>query len=262
MLPAPIESFDLPHPAVPPALDGLTILHLSDLHVHRAGLGRPGFRRLRSALSRVEPDLIVLTGDYMTRPGDERAALTVLGALAGCWRSRSGAFGIFGNHDSATFARLAASIPGIRWLVNRSCEVPGLPLRILGASYPEDLLAAALEAGPPQPGTLTIALTHYPTEVFAAAELGVPMVFAGHTHGGQIRFSTELAPHTSSDFPPHLASGMLRLRQTICCVSRGLGEAFVELRVNCPPQAPLYRLRLGPAIGGATATELRRVVAW
>ena len=72
------------------------------------------------------------------------------------------------------------------------------------------------------------------------------LLFAGHTHGGQFRLSPQIAPHTSCDLPMDLAGGILRARQTLCAVSRGLGNAVVELRVNCPPHVPLYTLRSGP----------------
>ena len=99
-----------------------------------------------------------------------------------------------------------------------------------------------------------------------ASSLNLPLVLAGHTHAGQIRLSPRLAPHTSSDLPAHLATGVLRLRGTLCCVSRGMGEAIREhLRINCPRHVPLYTLRRGElprAEGGAGAEVVTQVMAW
>lgn len=262
--PSPIEPYDLPHSAVPPALDGLTILHLTDTHVRRHELNHPSFRRVLHALRETPVDLVALTGDYMTHPGNEPAAIAMLRALADSWTAPHGAFGVFGNHDSPLLMEQARRIPNITWLENRAIDLPNLPLRLIGASYQEDLLAAMLDA-PPRPSLFPLVLTHYPTEVFPAAELGLPIVLAGHTHGGQFRLSPRHIIHSASDIPGHLATGILRLRNTLVCVSRGLGEGFLDLRINCPQQIPLYTLRRGETLEGGDADGyrmLRAVVRW
>jgi hypothetical protein len=263
--PAPIEPYTLPHSAVPRALDGLTILHLTDTHVRRHELNHPSFRRVLHALRSTPVDLVVLTGDYMTHPGNEPAALAMLRAMADSWTARLGAFGVFGNHDSPLFMEQARAIPNITWLENRAIDLPGLPLTLLGASYPEDLFAAALDRGIAPRDSFSLVLTHYPTEVFPAAELGLPIVLAGHTHGGQFRLSPRHILHSASDIPGRLATGILRLRNTLVCISRGLGEGFLDFRLNCPQQMPLYTLRQGPTPevnGGEGYRMLRAVVRW
>ncbi|MCC6675627.1 MAG: metallophosphoesterase family protein [Phycisphaerales bacterium] len=242
--PRPIERYDLVHPAVPRELDGFTILQISDQHIRRARPLTAVIRRAMAALRATPVDLVVLTGDYMNHPGDEGAALRSLGTLARSWRARLGAVGIFGNHDSAALRRGARGLAGITW-PGGVIEVPGLPLRLLAADDPEDLFALALEHGAARAGALSIALVHDPVEIFAAADLGVPLVMAGHTHGGQVRPWRGWAPHTSTDLPPGLATGILRYNDTLAAVSRGLGGAIVDVRFNCPPQIPLYTLRRG-----------------
>jgi predicted MPP superfamily phosphohydrolase len=253
--PEPVEVFDIPHPALPPALDGLRILHLSDLHVRRFAFGSERWRRLLDAVSRVRADLVALTGDYTDEVGHEGVALAALQRLADAWPvPRLGAFGVFGNHDTSELLRRAGEVRGVTWLGGPGraprWAVPGEHLRLVGLDYPEDFVSAALDAPASPPGLprpFTIALAHYPTAVIPAAAVGVPLVLAGHTHAGQIRVSSRLAPHTSSDVPPHLAAGVLRLGDTLCCISRGLGDGVMEgLRFNCPRQAPLYVLRRGP----------------
>lgn len=274
--PDPLERYDLSHPAVPPALDGLTILHITDGHV-RSPQGRdPAFGRLLAAIRRVEPDLVALTGDYMTEPGDEPHALDALERMRDAWKVRYGAFGVFGNHDSHAFKVAARAMGGVTWVENRVHRFDGLPLRLIGGSYPEDVFGAVLadqalhgeqdsEAGADAP-SLPFLISHYPTEIFPAADLGIPLMIAGHTHGGQIRLFKGHVPHTSSDFPSHVATGIIRLRHTVCAVSRGVGEAFVGLRVNCPRQLPLYTLRRGEAMRSAVARDefrtITRVLAW
>ncbi|MCC5786477.1 MAG: metallophosphoesterase [Phycisphaerales bacterium] len=254
LAPAPLECYELAHPAVPQTLEGFRILHIADLHTRRPWGPDSTVGRLIDALPRFPVDLVVLTGDYADQPGQEPAAVRTLKAIASAWRSRLGAVGVFGNHDPARLKTLLPkAMPEIRWLHPAGAVgLPGVPLRVLGASYPEDVSRAVIAERemPPEDDTLRILLTHMPTEIFPAETYAIPLHFAGHTHGGQLRLSPKLAPHTSSDLPSSLASGLLRHHGTLCAISRGLGEGFLQhLRLNCPPQAPIYTLKRGPALG-------------
>ncbi|MBL8888151.1 MAG: metallophosphoesterase [Phycisphaerales bacterium] len=261
--PAPIEPFDLCHPSVPPELEGLRILHLSDSHIERLYPRPAHHHRLLDALSRTQADLIFLTGDFMTSPGDEPAALIALDELSHAWRTRFGAFAVRGNHDTARFIEGAQQIPGLRWLSHESVKIPidlgrGIcALRVVGSGFPESLLESI---GPPD-DSFALALVHYPSEIFAAAELRIPIVLSGHTHGGQVRTHASWLPHTSCDLPGNLASGVFRLRDTVLCISRGLGAAVLPFRVNCPAQAPLYSLRRR-AFGSPTCEVLAPIYRW
>lgn len=277
-----LEQYEVVHPDVPPAWDGATILHLTDLHVRRRRPSSPAITELLRILPQVELDLVVLTGDYPDKPRDEPAALEVLKALAAAWRCRRGAFGIWGNHDSAGIMAAAAQIPGVTWLDGDIRDL-GDSLAVAGMSFPEDpwALAARLHDQRITPAShFIITLAHYPTEAYSAAALGLQLVLAGHTHGGQIRFSARSAPHTSGDMPGDLPSGLFAIGgvrqvggavgesngprvqpQTLVAVSRGLGEAVLPWRVNCPPQAPIYVLRRGE-LPSTDTRELRALRRW
>ena len=256
--PSPNERYEIAHPAVPEALDVVTVLHLSDLHITRNRFGGRLDEALLGVLESTPVDLIALTGDYMSRPGDEPMAMEALWQMARAWRARLGAFGVFGNHDTAKFRRVAQErLKAVRWLEG-GAGVGGSPLRILGSSDPEDLLGASLAEDGTSPFTVT--LVHQPSAVYAASSLGLPLVLAGHTHGGQVRLSKKKLLHTAGDLPGDRASGILRLGSTLCCVSRGLGEMLLPVRINCPRQAPLYTLRRGELSGGGQG--LQRVLAW
>jgi hypothetical protein len=273
--PRPVEAFDLSLPTLPPELDGVTVLHVSDLHVRAHVGGRRAFRAILDALAATPADLVVLTGDYMDLPGHEQHALAALSLIAGAARPRvpAGLLGVFGNHDTLDFQAAAqAALPGIRWLDNAwlDLDLPGRgPLRVLGLSFPEDPLAAALTmllprpSAPTPPPAFVLTLAHMPGVIFPAADLGLPLVLAGHTHAGQVRFSPRSAPHTSSDTPSHLASGVLRLRDTLLCISRGLGEAIFEhARLNCPRQMPRYTLRRAPLPHAEDPRQVSQIIPW
>lgn len=277
--PEPLEVFRIEHPDLPVGLEGLRILHLSDLHIRRLERTE-AHTRLLDALRRADCDLAFFTGDYHDGTGHEHAAAELLSEIIAACPARLGRFGVFGNHDTPLMRRLARDIPGITWLNNQFAEpivaIAGqapLPLRVLGLSYPEDLFQCAIDlpAGEtllPVKGRFVLTLAHMPSVMAACAEVGLPLVFAGHTHAGQIRITRRSALHTSSDLPGHLASGVLRLRQTLCCISRGLGDGiWPGLRINCPRQLPLYVLTRGPlsaplAPSHAKPNHLACVRAW
>ena len=97
---------------------GLRVLHLTDLHVRGP---RPRHGRLLDELAACDADLVLLTGDYMTKAGDERAALPVLRRVVEALRPRLGLYGVFGNHDTPAFAEACrARLPRVRWLGNEA----------------------------------------------------------------------------------------------------------------------------------------------
>lgn len=280
----PVESFDLVHPMVPRGnrevggLDGLKILHLSDLHVRRKRLETDGIQGILRALEATPVDVIALTGDLMDEPGHEAETVEVLSAMAHVWRARLGAFCVLGNHDTPELKRrMERELPRVQMVGNQIRDVSvggGEVLRIIGLDWPEDPLGVMLNAGvmggevgsEAGGGVLPLVLAHHPTSLVPVAQMGFPLMLAGHTHAGQVRLHARHAPHTSSDLPADLATGMLRLHKTICCISRGLGDGVVEhLRINCPRQMPMYTLKHGelmdPPRGGSTRV-VTQVRAW
>lgn len=236
---------------------------MTDLHVTRQHGRRWRRRRLTAELCRESPDLLLLTGDYMSYPGDEAQALQALEELTASVHPRLGIYGVFGNHDLPEFRAAAKKLP-IRWLLNQCERFPDLGLEILGLDVEPDydhdsvaLLAAshavaaalAIENPPPQARHLRLLMAHLPTFLSAAGDLGVDVMFSGHTHGGQCRLPTGRAFLNSCDLPLRLTSGILRHQHTLAVVSRGLGEVRLPLRVFCPPQLPLCTFRRGPLLG-------------
>lgn len=257
-----IDPITLTLPALPPALDGLRIAHLTDLHIRRP---RRRFARLGSMLGNLRVDLVLFTGDYITAEGDEAAGEAVMRRLCEAVRPRLGTFGVFGNHDTGDLRERLRDLP-VHWLNNSTHRLAGLPLILLGFEADQtaspDSVATILDAGGslrPRDGgavrpadELRLLLSHFPTALPVAADIGVDVMFSGHTHGGQCRLPGGRALLNSMKLPLRLTSGVLRHRDTLAVVSRGLGEVRLQLRLFCPPHLPLYTLRHGPLPGDHT----------
>lgn len=241
--------------ALPPELDGLTILLLTDLHVNRIGRRERGLRRL---LQRIPPvDLLLLGGDTARDEPGMRAAMHVLSPIT----PRYGAFAVLGNAEhknNAPTAELARILTeaGFRVLVNthQVLSVRSLPLVVAGVDDPYEQLddpKAALSGAPP--GAPTILLAHSPEVIAHVPAPGPDLILAGHTHGGQIRFPWMPAVYTHNVrgidldcglFPP---DSLNRFRsssdlRSLMYVSRGVGASVLPARLFCPPEAVLISL--------------------
>jgi predicted MPP superfamily phosphohydrolase len=86
---------------------------------------------------------------------------------------------------------------------------------------------------------------HRPANVVHAAALGARLALAGHSHGGQVRTPWGQCFHNSSDLPLDTTSGLMRHRDTLLAVSRGVGRSAYTPRLFCPPHLPIYTLRPG-----------------
>src|SRR5262249_49105152 len=172
-------------PRVPAAWDGLTILHLTDLHF----TGTPDRAFYRLVLDRCrawEPDILALTGDIVDSDWHHRWVIPLLGRL----RWKTAAFAILGNHDSwydtartrKRLARVGMDNLGNGW---RSLEVRGERLVVVGhegpwIGPPPDL------SGCPE-GTFRLCLSHTPDNIRWARKHKMDQMLAGDRHGGQIR---------------------------------------------------------------------------
>jgi predicted MPP superfamily phosphohydrolase len=89
-------------------------------------------------------------------------------------------------------------------------------------------------------GPHSILLAHDPRRLAEAAELDIPLVLSGHTHGGQVLLPG-LGAIAKKDFP--ILAGLGREAATSLFVSRGVGTVYVPVRFNCPPDVAVLTLR-------------------
>jgi len=228
---------------LPRALDGLRVVQLSDIH-HSPFTGREQVERAVEVANSLRPDIIALTGDYISH---EREYAAPCAEMLGRLRARCGVYAVLGNHDHWTDAALVTDLfraEGIQMLVNE-----GMRFEDRGASFwlagvddtmvgLEDLPLALAGA---KADEMKLVLAHNPIIMRRATRASVDLVLSGHTHGGQITWRSE---RSASGRPRRrLLRGLGRRGETQIYVSRGLGTVVLPLRYGCLPEVSLLELR-------------------
>jgi len=231
-------------PQLPPEWDGLSILHLSDLHL----CGTPDRSFFRHVLERCkefgELDLIAVTGDIVDSKRHHRWVVPLLGRL----RARHGGFAILGNHDywlDATLIRRRLTRAGYHVLGNgwKQIEVRGKPMVVIGNETPWFRPAADLASCPA--GVFRLCLSHTPDTISWCRANLVDLMLAGHVHGGQIRLPFIGSLFVPSRFSRRYDCGSFFEPPTLMHVSRGLAGQH-PLRFNCRPEVTKIVLVTGP----------------
>lgn len=229
---------------LPPALDGLRIAHLTDTHVGKFTRGKV-IDEIVAATNRLEADLVLFTGDLIDNTiRDLPMAVEMLQRL----RSGSGLFVIEGNHDlfddPAGFEK-GVRDAGLAMLRNEMATVlvRGVPVQILGIVWNRghDAMARDVDtvAALRDPAAFPILLAHHPHAFERAAELGLPLTLAGHTHGGQLMLTPEFGAGPAMF---RYWSGLYQMLGRALVVGNGTGNWF-PLRVNAPAEIIHLTLR-------------------
>jgi predicted MPP superfamily phosphohydrolase len=227
-------------PNLPSALDGLSILHLSDLHLSGTP-DRDFYFEVMNICRAWEPELVMLTGDIVDSDKHHRWIMPVLHRLQ--WRCA--AFGILGNHDTwhdPNLVRRRLRRVGIEVLENRwkQIEVRGHPLVVIGNESPWLRPAPDLRDCPTN--AFRLCLSHTPDNFPWACRHGVDLMLAGHNHGGQIRLPLIGSILVPSRFGRRYDCGTFQEGSTVLHVVRGLAAQH-PLRYNCRPEVALLVLR-------------------
>jgi predicted MPP superfamily phosphohydrolase len=223
---------------LPPALTGLTVGLLTDVHRSR-WVSAEDVADGVSALMAVHPDIIVLGGDYVTW-GDRRFVAPSAEALAGL-SAPHGVFAILGNHDDDHDMPAALAARGVQILkdARTRLSIRHETLELAGIRFWTKRAADIASVVRGAKGTLVL-LAHDPRRLTEAAALKIPLVLSGHTHGGQIVLPG-LGALAAQKFP--VLAGIATQDQTSLFVSRGLGTVYVPVRVNCPPEVAILTLQ-------------------
>lgn len=217
----------------------LRVVALSDLHVTEE-LPEAYYERIVRELGERQPDLVLLTGDYLSRIGRLPLLEAFLRKLP---RGRYGAFAVLGNHDYwVRDARVAELFPraGIPLLSGTCTTVPATgpaAVRLCGTEEPwgpsltRETVARAVPAGAP-----LLVMSHTPDNVYELGELGASAVFAGHTHGGQLRVPLLGSIVIPSRYGRRFDLGHFTVDGTHLFVSAGVGADQPALRLYCNPE--------------------------
>jgi uncharacterized protein len=240
---------------LPRAFDGLRVVQLSDIH-HSPFTSREQIERAVETANSLRPDIIALTGDYVSK---ERAYAAPCAELMGRLRARHGVFAVLGNHDHWTDAALITDLfraEGITVLVNQGMrfEKDGAALWLAGVDDTmvglEDLPLALAGA---REDELKLLLAHNPIILRRAERAGVDLVLSGHTHGGQVTLRSDRSDRSERSNRPgasvrprrRLVKGLAKRGETQIYVTRGLGTVVLPVRFGCPPEVSLLELRSG-----------------
>jgi uncharacterized protein len=272
-----IREVEIPIANLPPALDGLRITQLSDIHI---GSYMPvaQVRRAVGMANELRGDLTVVTGDFLTGRTDPLedciAELSRLRAPLGVW-------GCNGNHEIYAGAEHEAAVLfrryGMKLLRHESTELSwrGSALNLIGVDHQRQ--RAEDGSRPPMLVGLerlvrrdvpNVLLSHNPNSFPRAAELGIELSLAGHTHGGQVRVeildhrwspAEFLTPYVAGLYrrpffassnrsdaevaPLYQASGLQSPDTSAIYVNRGLGTIGAPIRLGVPPEITLLTLR-------------------
>ncbi|MBY0497851.1 MAG: metallophosphoesterase [Cyanobacteria bacterium] len=232
---------DVPVRGLPPALDGLRIGMITDIH-HSAAVTADDVTRAVMVLKDAAPDIIVLGGDYISF-FDRTYVGPVAELLQPLASAPHGAFAVLGNHDDERDVPPALSARGFTVLKDQrtSLTIQGERLDLAGIRFwtrtPREIAAVLNGTG----GT-TILLAHDPRRLTEAAALDVQLVLSGHTHGGQV-IVPAFGAVAGRKFP--VLAGYATRDNTSIFVSRGVGTVYVPIRINCPPDVAVLTLRPG-----------------
>jgi uncharacterized protein len=245
---------------LPPALEGLRLALLTDLHVER-GRAPAILRRAVAAAMRARPDLIAVTGDLAEDEAGLQAVLDSLMPLS----APLGVFAVPGNHDHragiAAWHRALAARKAIQDLTNRSVTARRGGARICIAGVDDHMEGAPrLVLPPPEQRDLTIVLAHSPDQAESCRRRydAVDLIVSGHTHGGQVRFPVIGAPVSSAQRPDLYEDGLRRRPWTQVYTSRGLGTTRLPVRFLARPELAILELTRAarPRIRNARADAL------
>ena len=253
-----VRRIDVPVADLPPALEGLRIVQISDLHVGPTIKG-PFVERLVSRVQELQPDLIAFTGDLADGTVEQLAPHT---AALGRLTAPLGVYSCTGNHEyysgveewTAQARRLGFDV-----LINevRHIDRGGGRLAVAGAtdfsagemvpghaSDPAGALAGSDDAD------VRILLAHQPRSIEAASRAGCHLQLSGHTHGGQFvpwKYAVRLQQ-------PFIA-GLHKVRGTWIYVHRGTGYWGPPLRLGAPSEIAVLTLVQTPEGHEATAVH-------
>lgn len=255
-----VREIELAFPNLPPAFDGYTLLHLSDLHLTKLGLLE---KRTMEIVSRREVDGCVITGDVTANPRASDIFRRVCSAIP----HRDPILSVLGNSEHKPWLDpdiliQALTFDGHKMLVNSSMTIQrgADSITVVGLDDPysrfDDLDAAFRGV---DPHGFIVCLTHSASVAPEVIACGADLVLAGHTHGGQVRipgvsmFWTHMRRNKALNDGLYTPADLARRTgidpgHSVLFVNRGVGTSRFHIRLLCPPEVVYITLRRLPII--------------
>lgn len=238
-----IEEVEISLKRLPKKLDGLKLVHLSDIH-HSPFTGLEHIERAIKIANDLKPDMFVLTGDYVSH---ETEYVEPVGEVLGKLESEYGTFACLGNHDHWTDAEAVTKSlrnNNIKVLINEGFRFTAQDVSFWLCGVDDYMvkqtdLNAALHGS--FPDEMKMLLAHNPVIIRQAMKLDVDVMFSGHTHGGQIKIrekEKKILAHRRK-----LTSGLHERKGTQIYITRGIGTVVLPVRYQCPPEISLITLK-------------------
>jgi uncharacterized protein len=273
-----VERITVEIPQLPSGLEGTKIIQLSDLHFDGLRLSDAMLDQAIAISNSAQPDLVALTGDYVT---DDPAPMAELARRLQQLTSRYGTYAVLGNHDiyprgARAEVTKALEQVGIQVLWNQIAYPLGAELPLVGlADFWSKEFNPGLVLDQLDPQTPRLVLSHNPDTAIPLQQWRVDLQLSGHTHGGQIaipglgpiptwyQMFRSYIPKSLRPWIPYMredcyrvvqhwefAQGFHRLErqsgQNQLYVNRGLGT-YPPGRLFCPPEVTLMMLTAAPA---------------
>ncbi len=234
-------------PRLPARLNGLRILHITDLHLHP---GPQAVWQIPALVASTPHDLLCYTGDFIDSDDD----LARLALFLDRMPRTAPAYAVLGNHDYRPYGhangsndvaklRKILNSAGVTILTNQARPLYDGGLYIAGVDDPatdrDDPNRALASVSP---DACSVLLAHSPDVMLRLGEHRPDVILAGHTHGGQIRLPFLGALLTQSRLPRRLIMGLHEHEAVQLFVSRGVGYSVQDLRLGCPPEVALLVL--------------------
>jgi predicted MPP superfamily phosphohydrolase len=253
-----IEEHTIQLPRLPDSFRGMRIAQISDIHYFE-WTESSYLRQVVDRVNNLKPDLVVLTGDFVTYgpvrwPSEDAHKRFALRHMPECASILSGIrcplrYATLGNHDMMVGGRYVYGDlinQGLPVLRNRAVALERNGQRLwligLGSACARDVdTERAFPDSAVRDREATIVLAHEPDILPQIAKLDADLMLSGHTHGGQVCLPF-LPPAFLPQYGKKYVQGWFRSGSTQLYVNRGIGTIGVPFRVNCPPEITLLTL--------------------
>ncbi|HKG97752.1 MAG TPA: metallophosphoesterase [Pyrinomonadaceae bacterium] len=230
----------------PRELNGLRIAVIADIHAGAPFIDDEKLRLIVTRTNDLHPDLIVILGDYMTVDGwgRRRVKPEEFAPILKDFSAPLGVYSVLGNHDwwfNGKEVRRGLEQNGMKVLEDEVVQLNarGTTLWLAGLAdlwtrpqHIEETINKVPEGAP------VIALTHNP-DIFPQVSQRVPLLLAGHTHGGQVRFPLIGSVVHSSKLGKRYESGHVFENNHHLFVTTGIGTSIMPVRFGVPPEIVL-----------------------